>query len=78
MNDFEIRERGRDLYDYLTYNFIPPIREEVKESWVRQFNRYWRREISYEELVASCPVDEEELLERFDTFFFEEDVFRVW
>ena len=61
-------EKGAELYDYLTYNFYPPIREEVKQSWVRMFTKYWRGEITYRELVDTCPLNRDEFLARFSEF----------
>ena len=73
-NDFIIDENQRNLYDHLTNNFFPPIREVVKESWLKYFTEYWNGTLTYKELIKDCPVSEDELIQRFDVFFFVEDL----
>jgi len=62
------------LREYLSNNFYPPPREEVIDSWVLYFKKYWDNEISFKELLMSSPIDTEELLNRFSYFIKEEDI----
>jgi hypothetical protein len=67
-------ERGMQLYDHMTDNFYPPISEEVKASWLRQFQKYWDGELRFKHLLEDCPVGADELWNRFSFFFNESDL----
>ena len=67
-------ERANSLRHHLRYNFYPPIRSEVIDSWVMYFGKYWNNEITYDELIKACPVPEDELFARFDRFLKSEDL----
>jgi len=77
MNEIEIDKNRVLLYDYLTYNFVPMIREDAKRDWLKWFTMYWRDEITFEELVKVCPVPRDELIDRFDVFFKLDDL-EIW
>jgi nuclear transport factor 2 (NTF2) superfamily protein len=66
--------KGLSLYDYLTYNLYPPIREEIKTSILEYFTKYWNREIDYKTLVEKSHWDEDKFIDEFSFWLLPEDV----
>lgn len=76
-NMMTIREKlrkGQRLREHLKYNFYPPISEEVAESIIQQFTKYWNGAITFNQLCEEAPISREELIARFDFFISEEDL----
>lgn len=74
MDENEISKKRVLLWDYLTYNFKPPLEKVLKKDWVKWFTMYWRDEITRNELITVCPMRLVELIVKFDVFFKSEDL----
>ena len=61
------------LWHYMTYDFYPPIKEEVIKSYVKKFTEYWSGKLSFKELCDTCPLPINEFIDRFSFFFLDCD-----
>ena len=62
------------LREHMEHDYYSPTKDYVISNYVRLFSKYWKRELTYDELVSSLPIGESEVQMRFSSFLNIEDL----